>query len=97
MLEILIGAIAATGWILLSRFARRRKLKIAWWQWAITLVGLLYGVFVVEVIAAFAREGAGKAAVVMGTTLTFVAIAWAVLLWRFVFASAARRAEQESE
>jgi hypothetical protein len=97
MLEILIGAIAATGWILLSRFARRRKLKIAWWQWAITLAALLYGVFVVEVIAAFAREGAGKAAVVMGTTLSFVAIAWAVLLWRFVFAPAARRAKEESE
>jgi hypothetical protein len=97
MLEILIGAIAATGWILLSRFARRRKLKIAWWQWAITLIALLYGVFVVEVIAAFAREGAGKAAVVMGTILSFVAIAWAVLLWRFVFAAAARRAERESD
>lgn len=97
MLEILIGAIAATGWILLSRFARRRKLKIAWWQWAITLVALLYGVFVVEVIAAFGREGAGKAAVLVGTILSITAIVWAVLLWRLVFARAARRAEEESE
>jgi hypothetical protein len=47
---------------------------------------LVYTGFVLEVIISFLEEGAARAALVMGLALGFIAIVWAVLLGRFVFA-----------
>jgi hypothetical protein len=85
MAELVIGAGAATGFILLLRFVRIRGLEVSLWRWGLTFFGLLYGVFVLEVVVSFLREGTPKGAVVMGTLLGFVAVMWAVLLGRFVF------------
>lgn len=85
MAELLIGAGAATGFILLQRFARIRGLHVTWWQWGLTLLGFLYGVFVLEVAVSFLREGTPKGAAVMGTLLGFGAVVWAVILGRTVF------------
>ena len=88
MAELLIGACAVGGLVLLIRFAESRKLNISKKQWGITILGLLYSVFVLLVVVEFIREGTPKGAVVMGTILGFVAVVWAVLLGRFVFSRA---------
>ena len=85
MAELIIGFGAATTFVLLLRMARVRGLKVNKWQWGLTLLGLFYGVFVLEVVVSFFREGTPKGAAVMGTLLGFVAVIWAVLLGRFVF------------
>lgn len=91
MAELLIGAIAASSLWLLVRFTRTRSLRLAWWQWLLTVLGILYALFVVEVVVEFFREGTPKGAAVMGTMLGFVAVVWAVLLGRFVFAGSGKR------
>ena len=85
MAELFIGALAASGFFLLVRFARGKGLCVPWWGWVLTLAGLLYGVLVLEVVVAFLREGLPQGAAVMGTILGFGAVLWAALLARFVF------------
>ena len=85
MAELIIGAGAATAFILLLRLVRIRALEVAWWQWGLTFLGLLYAVFVLEVVVSFMREGTPKGAAVMGTLMGFVAVVWGALLGRFVF------------
>jgi hypothetical protein len=85
MAELFIGAGAATAFLLLVRLARVRGLQIRLWQWGLTFAGLVYGVFVLEVVVSFLREGTPKGAAVMGTLLGFVGVVWGVLLGRFVF------------
>jgi len=85
MAELIIGGVAATGFILLTRFSQTRALKVAWWQWGLTLLGFLYCVLVLEVVVSFLREGTPKGAAVMGTLMGFVAVVWGVLLGRLVF------------
>jgi len=90
MAELIIGAVAAGGFLLLARFSRERGLTVRWWGWALTLLGFLYGVFVLEIVVEFLREGTPKGAVVMGTIMGFGGIVWAVLLGRFVFRGAGK-------
>ncbi len=85
MASILIGAAAAAVLWRVVDFARAKKLTIRWWQWLLTVLNVLYGVFVAEVILALVYEGSIKGAVVMGTLMGFAALVWAVLLTRFVF------------
>ena len=85
MAELVIGALATGGFLLLTRISRERGLTVRWWAWALTLLGFLYGVFVLEIVVEFLREGTPKGAVVMGTIMGFGGIVWAVLLGRFVF------------
>ena len=86
MAELFIGAGAAMGFLLLMRLTRARALTVSWWQWGLTFLGFLYGVFVLEVVVSFVREGTPKGAAVMGTLLGFFAVVWAVILGRTVFA-----------
>ena len=85
MAHLIIGALLTAVLILLILHARKNSLRISWWQWVLTILGLLYAGFVLEVIVSFLEEGAERAALVMGLTLGFIAIVWAVLLGRFVF------------
>ena len=85
MAELLIGACAAAGFLLLVHFARSRALTVRWWQWGLTLLAFVYAVFVLEVVVSFLREGTPKGAAVMGTILGFFAMVWGSLLGRFVF------------
>ncbi|MGD2245487.1 MAG: hypothetical protein PVI11_02955 [Candidatus Aminicenantes bacterium] len=73
------------GLLFLIDYVRRRNLHIAWWKWAITILGFFYILFILEMIVSFLSEGAGKAALVMGTILGLIAVVWGVLLARFVF------------
>lgn len=85
MIHIAIGALMMLGFTLLVSGVRRRGLAVSWWQWVLTVLAFLYGVFVCEMIVSFLQEGAGRAALVMGVILGFLAVVWAVLLARFVF------------
>ena len=85
MVHILIGAGAMLGFLAVVNYARIRKLSVQWWKWVLTVLGLLYAVFVLEMIASFLQEGAPRAALVMGVILGFIAVVWGVLLARFVF------------
>jgi hypothetical protein len=85
MIEIIIGAMAVAGLFLLVDHTRKRKLRVTWWQWVLTLLGFAYAVFVLEVIVAFLDEGAAKAAMVTGVVMGFIAVIWGVVLARFVF------------
>jgi uncharacterized membrane protein len=86
MAHLIIGAILTALFISLILYARKKQRRIAWWQWLLTTLALLYAGFVLEVIVSFLEEGAERAALVMGLILGFIAIIWAVLLGRFVFA-----------
>jgi hypothetical protein len=91
MIHLIIGALAMAAMLLLVDVARRRRMAVRWWQWALTALGILYGVFVIELVAGFLAEGAGRAALVMGLITGIVAVIWGVLLRRFVFASSAAK------
>ena len=85
MAELFIGAGAATGLFLLHRYVKAHALVVTWWQWGLTFLWLLYGVFVLEVVVSFFREGTPKGAAVIGTLLGFVGVVWALVLGRTVF------------
>lgn len=93
MAELLVGAVAATVLFTIIRHARSRAIPVNWWGWTLTVLALLYAVFVVEVTLSFLREGSSKGAVVMGTILGFIAVVWGVLVARFVFGGTRGREE----
>ncbi len=95
MANLLIGSIATAGFLFLLSYVRNKQLKIAWWGWLAIILGFLYGVFVLEVVAAFVEEGSARAAIVMGSVLGFVAVVWGVLLGRFVIARAGQLEARE--
>ena len=83
--HFIVGVCATAVLWLLATYVRRTGLRVIWWQWALTVLGLLYSVFVAEVVIAFVSENEPRAALVMGVLLGVVAVAWGVLLARFVF------------
>ena len=85
MVHLLIGAMAMLGFLAVVSSIRNRKLRVAWWKWALTVLAFLYAVFVLEVIVSFLQEGAPRAALVMGIIMGVIAVVWGVLLVRFVF------------
>ncbi|MDJ0753625.1 MAG: hypothetical protein QNJ45_08925 [Ardenticatenaceae bacterium] len=85
LIHLLIGALATAGLVLLIEYARKNQLRVKWWHWLLTVAGILYTVFVLELIVGFLGEDAPQAALVMGTITGFVAVVWGVLLRRFVF------------
>ena len=86
MIHFFIGCILTTAFIMILFHARRKKNYVTWWKWLLTVLGFGYALFVLEVIVSFLEEGAGRAALVMGMALGLIAVIWAVLLARFVFA-----------
>lgn len=83
--HLLIGALAMAGLLLLVDYTRKNDLHLKWWQWTLTILGLMYAIFVLELIIGFLSEGAPQAALVMGMVTGIVAVVWGVLLGRFVF------------
>ncbi|MBN1271600.1 MAG: hypothetical protein JXB26_04955 [Candidatus Aminicenantes bacterium] len=85
MAHLMIGICLSTGFYLLLVFAGRKRLKIKWGHWLLTILAFAYNLFILEVIIAFLEEGAVRAAFVIGIPLLFSSIVWGVLLARFVF------------
>lgn len=90
MAHFIVGALATAALWLLATYARKNELRLGWWQWGLTVSGLAYAVFVVEVVIGFLAEGEPRAALVMGVFTGLVAVVWSVLLGRFVFNREAR-------
>lgn len=84
--SLLIGIVIATGFILLVVYTQKKDIVVKWWEWVLTVLAFLYAAFVLETIQAFLLEGTIQGAVVVGVVLSVIAIVWAVLLARFVFA-----------
>lgn len=85
VVHLIIGACAAATVLVLIEYARRAGLKLAWWQWILTVLAVIYAVFVAELIVGFLDEGSAQAAAVMGLITAIPAVIWGVLLARFVF------------
>ena len=85
IVHLLIGGLAMAALLLLINFVQKNDLHLKWWHWVVTILCILYAVFVVELIVGFLAEGAPQAALIMGIITGIVAIIWAVLLGRFVF------------
>ncbi len=85
LIHILIGALAMACVFMLVNYIRNNNLTIKWWGWLLTVLGIFYAVFVLELIYGFLAEGAPQAALVMGLITGIVAVIWGVLLFRFVF------------
>ena len=83
--HLIIGALAMMGALALFDYTRKNQFKVTWWQWLLTALGILYAIFVLELIVGFLGEGAGQAALVMGLITGIIAVIWGVLLARFVF------------
>ena len=85
MTHLILGAVIMAGFFLLRDYLRKKAIQLNWWQWLLTVLGLLYSLFVLEVIYGFLAEGAPQAALVMGLVTGIVAVIWGVLMARFVF------------
>ena len=93
MVHFFVGVAATTALWLLAAYVRRNELHVEIWKWTLTVLGLVYAVFVIEVVVGFLAEGEPRAALVMGILLGIFAVIGAVLLGRFVF----RRRTQQRE
>ena len=85
IIHLMIGALAMAGLFILIDYSRKKDIQLAWWHWLLTALGIIYSVFVLELIIGFIGEGAGQAALVMGIITGLVAVVWGVLMARFVF------------
>ncbi len=89
--HLIVGAVVMLCFLLLVNYTQKTGKTVQWWQWLLTVFGLLYATFVLEVIYGFIYEGEGRAALVMGLILGMVAVVWGVLMGRFVFTKASWR------
>lgn len=85
IVNLLIGGLAVATFLMLINYVRKHELPLKWWHWTLTVLCILYAVFVLELIVGFLAEGAPQAALVMGLLTGLLAVIWAVLLGRFVF------------
>ena len=85
MIHLVIGILITSVFFLLRQYVHKYQMQIKTWEWFITILGFLYSVFVLEIIVSFWEEGAVRGALVVGLLMSFVAVAWGVLLGRFVF------------
>jgi len=85
MTELILGALAMLAFVLLVNHARKNTLGVKFWQWIITALGIVYVVFVLEVILTFMAEGQPQAAVVTGSLMAVLAVVWCVVVARLFF------------
>lgn len=90
MYHIIVGICASAVFFLLYEYSKKKVLVLTWWQWLLTILAILYGVFVLEVIYGFLLENSGRAALLNGGITGLVAIIFGVLLARFVFLKKAK-------
>jgi hypothetical protein len=85
LIHLFIGVLAMAVFSFSVDYARKNNLNLLWWHRLLTILGILYAVFVLELIVGFLGEGALQAALVMGLLTGIIAVIWGVLLARFVF------------
>lgn len=84
MANFLIGAAAAAAVLILVDYLRKQEAVLAWWEWLLTVLGVIYAAFVLEVIVEFLQEGTTQGALVMGVILGLAAVVWGVLAARYL-------------
>jgi len=84
MANFLIGAAATAAVLILVDYLRKQDAALTWWEWVLTVLGVAYAAFVLEVIVEFLREGTPQGALVMGLILGLVAVIWGVLAARYL-------------
>ena len=88
IVQLFIGALAFAAAAFLYEYTRRNEIALNWWQWGLTILAILYSIFVLEVFVGFLGEGAVQAAIVNGGITGLFAVIAFVLLARFVFKKA---------
>jgi FtsH-binding integral membrane protein len=83
--HLAVGAIFGAVLAALIQDSRQNNRGLIWWEWLLTVLGLLYTVFVIETIYGFIAEGAPQAALVNGVIVGVIAVIWGVLVNRFIF------------
>ena len=86
LVQLIIGAVAMLVFMWLLNYVQKKGIKLSWWEWTLTVLALIYGVFVLEVIVLFLVEREIQGAAFMGGITAIVGVIWAVLLSRYVFA-----------
>ena len=85
MSDFVVGALGdAVLWGVVE-YSRRRNLHLAWWQWLLTVMAIVYWVLTALLAIGFLAEGAPQAALVMGLILGVPGVLFYALLLRFVF------------
>lgn len=85
MIHFIFGILAVVIYWWLHTYSVKNNIVINLWGKLLSVLGILYTVFVAEVIVSFIHEREYKAALVIGVTTGILAIIWAVLLWRFLY------------
>ena len=85
LLQFALGGLTIAVIAYLIAYVQNKDIKMEWWSWLLTILGLLYTVFVLEVFFDFFRAGEPQAALVIGGMMAVVSVIWGVLLARFVF------------
>ena len=85
MLNFIIGAIAMGTLWFVANHVKAKGLKIAWWQWLLTIFGIAFAAFVLASVVILIDEGASRAALVIGGIFGLIAVIWGVIMGRFVF------------
>lgn len=85
MLNMIIGAVVISALWLIVSYTNRKGLQVAWWQWLLTILGLVLAALTLASVATFINEGAPKAALIIGGILGLTVIVWGALMGRFVF------------
>ena len=78
MINLFIGAVAMAVLFFAFDYARRHDFNLSWWAWLLTVLGVLYAVFVVLLGIGFLAEGAIQAALVMSLILGIPAVIFVV-------------------
>lgn len=85
LFNLFLGGLVVACLFLLIDYAKKHSLLVPWWKWLLTVLGLVFAVFTIEVIAGFLQENAAQAALVVGMILLIITIIWGVLIFRYVF------------
>jgi len=86
MLYLILGGLTVAAFFLLFNYTQKKGISLTWWQWLLTVLGLLLALFTLAAVGTLIGEGTGQAALVTGVIFGIITVVWGVLLGRFVFA-----------
>ena len=87
MSNVIVGALAMASLWAAASYSRNHDLSLGVGKWILTVLVILYWVFVSLVGIGFLQEGAVQAALVMSLIMVVPGVIFVVLLRRFIFVS----------
>ncbi len=88
MFNMFFGAVAMLGFVYLVKYTKDNSLTINWWQWLLTVLGILLAIITVTSIITLLAENEASGARFVGLVFGVLTVIWGVLLGRFVFKKA---------